>query len=274
MIRRLLALGLVGITALACGGGTASVADNPNGTSSSGDTSSVEKQTDGSSTGNGTTCSWAGTALSQQTGNKDTAAYPVGATFPSLDGCNDCSCTTQGISCTKRGCGGSSSSSGAQGCTTEAMICPDGKTAVGRTGPNCEFAPCPVVDAGFTGCSLDAMKCPDGTIVGRTGPKCEFVCPTVTCDSLQKKAEDKVAAVINASFGCNTPDDCTNVAFAADCFSACSRVMSKSGLDKLDQAKKDVNENECKAFKQQSCKLSIPPCVAPLPPKCVDHVCQ
>lgn len=31
-----------------------------------------------------------------------------------------------------------------QGCTLEAMLCPDG-TAVGRTGPNCEFAPCPVV---------------------------------------------------------------------------------------------------------------------------------
>lgn len=29
-------------------------------------------------------------------------------------------------------------------CTMEAFICPDG-TAVGRTGPNCEFAPCPNV---------------------------------------------------------------------------------------------------------------------------------
>ena len=29
-------------------------------------------------------------------------------------------------------------------CTTEAKICPDG-TAVGRTGPNCEFAACPDV---------------------------------------------------------------------------------------------------------------------------------
>jgi hypothetical protein len=27
-------------------------------------------------------------------------------------------------------------------CTMEAKLCPDG-TAVGRTGPNCEFAPCP-----------------------------------------------------------------------------------------------------------------------------------
>lgn len=28
-------------------------------------------------------------------------------------------------------------------CTEEAKLCPDGKTYVGRTGPNCEFASCP-----------------------------------------------------------------------------------------------------------------------------------
>jgi tryptophan-rich sensory protein len=32
-------------------------------------------------------------------------------------------------------------------CTQEAKLCPDG-SAVGRTGPNCEFAPCPSVTAG------------------------------------------------------------------------------------------------------------------------------
>ncbi len=31
-------------------------------------------------------------------------------------------------------------------CTQEAKICPDG-TGVGRTGPNCEFAPCPTKTA-------------------------------------------------------------------------------------------------------------------------------
>jgi hypothetical protein len=31
---------------------------------------------------------------------------------------------------------------GGPNCTTEAKICPDG-SGVGRTGPNCEFAPCP-----------------------------------------------------------------------------------------------------------------------------------
>jgi len=33
-----------------------------------------------------------------------------------------------------------------QACTMEAKLCPDG-SAVGRTGPNCEFAPCPQANA-------------------------------------------------------------------------------------------------------------------------------
>lgn len=36
----------------------------------------------------------------------------------------------------------SSTNTGAVACTMEAKICPDG-TAVGRQGPNCEFAACP-----------------------------------------------------------------------------------------------------------------------------------
>ncbi len=57
-------------------------------------------------------------------------------------------------------------------CTEEAMVCPDG-TAVGRTGPNCEFTPCsttsPVplpVD-----CSGAGGACPGGyTCIQRCGP--------------------------------------------------------------------------------------------------------
>lgn len=36
-----------------------------------------------------------------------------------------------------------SSKPGLKMCTQEARLCPDGKTYVGRTGPNCEFAACP-----------------------------------------------------------------------------------------------------------------------------------
>lgn len=39
--------------------------------------------------------------------------------------------------------GGTAAPSDGVACTLEVMFCPDGVTAVGRSGPNCEFAPCP-----------------------------------------------------------------------------------------------------------------------------------
>jgi len=62
------------------------------------------------------------------------------------------------------------SSGGGVVCTMDAKVCPDGST-VGRTGPNCEFAPC---DGGPVACTEEAKICPDGSTVGRTGPNCEF----------------------------------------------------------------------------------------------------
>jgi len=43
-------------------------------------------------------------------------------------------------------------------CTQEALICPDGITYVGRTGPNCEFAPCPNFDSNFRNSTLPAIR--------------------------------------------------------------------------------------------------------------------
>lgn len=45
-------------------------------------------------------------------------------------------------------------------CTMEAKLCPDG-SAVGRTGPNCEFSPCPALQpSGIKGTALLGPMCP------------------------------------------------------------------------------------------------------------------
>ena len=49
-------------------------------------------------------------------------------------------------------------------CTEEAKVCPDG-SAVGRSGPNCEFAPCPIVrdtstESGVEGVVTIGPTCP------------------------------------------------------------------------------------------------------------------
>ncbi len=84
-------------------------------------------------------------------------------------------------------------------CTQEAKMCPDG-SAVSRTGPNCEFAPCPEggagpaptegTPAGGEGrmCTQDVKECPDGSFVARKPPSCAFdPCPAPSAGSPTKK---------------------------------------------------------------------------------------
>ncbi len=80
-------------------------------------------------------------------------------------------------------------------CTMEAKMCADG-SAVGRSGPLCEFAVCPgivtdgssstgsvIVPPGSSpqACTKDAKLCSDGSSVGRSGPACSFApCPPLS----------------------------------------------------------------------------------------------
>lgn len=80
-------------------------------------------------------------------------------------------------------------------CPEDAKLCPDG-SGVGRTGPNCEFAECPIYfgggnvdetiepipgDGDNVACTMDAKLCLDGSAVGRVGPNCEFAeCPPMS----------------------------------------------------------------------------------------------
>jgi hypothetical protein len=76
-------------------------------------------------------------------------------------------------------------------CTEEAKICSDG-SAVGRTGPNCEFAPCP----GET-----------GTIAGRVsvGP----LCPVEPCDADPLDFSSN-QIILESQFGQKTTIDLTS----------------------------------------------------------------
>jgi hypothetical protein len=136
----------------------------------------LQERSDGAPTGNGRTCSWEGTVFQANAADP----HAVGDEFASPDGCNDCWCTDRGILCTIRAC-----EEPPTGCTGEGLVCPDG-SVVGRTGPNCEFSPCPGTPP--APCTNEAMICPDGSSVGREGPSCEFVpCsgssePPVACD--------------------------------------------------------------------------------------------
>lgn len=80
-------------------------------------------------------------------------------------------------------------------CTMDAKECSDG-SYVGRVGPDCEFATCPVVSEDEeeiqspeeqpVACTMDVKECPDGSYVGRKPPTCEFeACPVTQNPSMQ-----------------------------------------------------------------------------------------
>jgi hypothetical protein len=66
-------------------------------------------------------------------------------------------------------------------CSMIAKLCPDG-TAVGRTGPNCEFAPCPIAS---TATATPPVNVPESGISGTSliGPTCpvERIPPDPQC---------------------------------------------------------------------------------------------
>lgn len=68
-------------------------------------------------------------------------------------------------------------------CTFEAKICPDG-SAVGRSGPNCEFAPCPTMgqqkEVKMECSDARGLKCPAGYVCDtRQFPDASGVCVKV-----------------------------------------------------------------------------------------------
>lgn len=282
---------------VACGGGTVTV-----GNTGSTD-QELQKTKSGGATGDGKTCTWAGTTVYEQYGNSAAIpTYSVGDEFKSFDGCNECECTDKGIMCTVKTCE-------PRGCDLSAKICPDGKTAVGRGGPKCEFAPCP----GEVACTDDAKKCDDGTYVGRiapncdfapcggtsnppdacpaiakqcpdgsyvgaSGPNCEFVCPgsgtTTTCNSIESDAGNKIRTVIQSHLDCAVDADCENVAIAANCTDQCSAAMAKTGEVDYKNTVESLNQSLCLDYTKQGCKLIAPACAPSLPARCVDKKCQ
>jgi len=87
------------------------------------------------------------------------------------------------VACSSGGSSSSSNSPPQKGCTEEAKVCPDG-SAVGRTGPSCEFSPCPETSATAPAADSGAVckdQCGDGTCQ-------EIVCQAIGCPCSESPA--------------------------------------------------------------------------------------
>lgn len=71
-----------------------------------------------------------------------------------------------------------------QGCTQEAKVCPDG-SSVGRTGPNCEFAPCPAPAPAATKATITTRLGGQATGLGLTINPRELVSDSRCAEGVQ-----------------------------------------------------------------------------------------
>jgi len=82
-------------------------------------------------------------------------------------------------------------------CTQEAMLCPDDKTYVSRTGPNCEFAPCPSISPSPTPSKEDeaaAVKTAVYKKLGTDASKTEVI-PGIISNGYVKGSVHDIGAV-------------------------------------------------------------------------------
>jgi hypothetical protein len=136
-------------------------------------------------------------------------------------------------------------------CTFELKVCPDG-SSVGRTGPNCDFVPCPepeledeVADPPVIGCTLELKECPGGGSVGRTGPNCEFEpCPEPQPESESEAADTPVVTCTKELKEC--PDGSSVGRAGPDCeFEPCPEPQLESDDEDADSVACSTDLLEC-----------------------------
>lgn len=110
-------------------------------------------------------------------------------------------------------------------CTLEAKLCPDG-SAVGRSGPNCEFAPCPSV---AVGCKKDS-DCPSSRYVCQETQGTGTACPSTDPSCVPTHTVIAGECKLKEGNQCNTDSDCAsgNLCFKNICTSPIGRECSGS----------------------------------------------
>lgn len=94
-------------------------------------------------------------------------------------------------------------------CTQEAKLCPDG-SAVGRTGPNCEFAPCPVVNPiPVVGCTKDS-DCPSSQYLCQEIQGTGTACPSTNPLCIPTHTIIKGECKLKNGNGCSMDSDCAS----------------------------------------------------------------
>ncbi len=96
----------------------------------------------------------------------------------------------------------------------------------------------------------------------------------LSCDELAASARKDVDSAIQSHTACATDADCVEDALSASCFDSCARGVATRGVADVKAARARVNDAQCKEFLARGCKVLIPPCAPPGPPRCVAGACK
>lgn len=110
-----------------------------------------------------------------QTCTHDGHVYKVGDSFPSGDGCNQCSCTAMGVACTLLACASDS------GVDADPASCASSGGCL--NGPACGAICCKTgerCDNGVCKCGTNAA-CPTGDMCAAAGPLGGNACGSICC---------------------------------------------------------------------------------------------
>ena len=181
------------VSSVACSGGEIAVGKS---------NQQLQTKTNGDPTGNGTTCSWDGTALyatASSSAGSSSAGEPTRAAGGGTvhTGGGQSGNTGSADDPSTPSTGGGTPSGGGSYSVGSAFPSLDGCNECECTGKGimCTVKACtPNTDAGApVACETIAMKCPDGSYVAPTGPNCEIpACPGAgtACPDLAKQCPD------------------------------------------------------------------------------------
>jgi hypothetical protein len=128
------------------------------------------------------------------------------------------------------------------------------------------------------GCQTPVVFCPAGGAPQCVGGTCVLSAgiATGTCDDRTRQIGDRIQGLESGrDRSCTNDGDCSTVGVDISCYHACeSGPLSTAGAASLTSDLTALEAEVCPAFEAAGCTSVVPPCVPPVPIRCVASQCE
>jgi hypothetical protein len=97
----------------------------------------------------------------------------------------------------------------------------------------------------------------------------------LSCDERKNLSASRIRSLVEqVDLSCQTDNDCETVSVDTACHLACGAVVSSSAAASFEAERARIDETVCAAYTEAGCPAPFaPPCIPPLPLRCVDNRC-